>query len=176
MKPDFVVEAGTYMGGSDVLWAMILREINPSGRVITIDIQDNPSLARQLPVFKERVEFLLGSSTASDTVPAVRRRVAGHKVVFILGSNHLRNPVLAELKAYADMVPVGSYIIVQDSDINGYPVILDPNGPAASYIGQPGPMEAIAAFPPSDGRFVVDLSREPLMLTMSPKGHLRRVR
>lgn len=176
VRPDFVVEAGTFAGGSAVMWAMILREINPAGRVITIDIEDIPDATKALPIFKERVEFLLGSSTSPEIVGKVRSRVAGHKVVFILDSNHHRDHVLAELKAYADMVPVGCYIIVQDSDINGHPVVLDPKGPAASYIGQPGPMEAIQAFVPVDGRFVVDVSRERLMITTNPKGYLVRVK
>lgn len=176
VKPDFVVEAGAYMGGSAAMWAMFLREINPDGRVLTIDIQDLPESTKALPIFKERVEFLLGSSTSPEIVEKVRSRVAGHKVVFILDSNHHRDHVLAELKAYADMVPVGSYIIVQDSNINGHPVQIDPRGPAADHIGQPGPMEAIQAFVPADGRFVIDVSRERLMITTNPKGYLRRAK
>jgi cephalosporin hydroxylase len=176
VKPDFVVEAGALAGGSAVLWAMVLREINPAGRVITIDINDLPESTKALPIFKERVEFLLGSSTSPAIVEKVRSRVAGHKVVFILDSNHLRDHVLAELKAYADMVPVGCYIIVQDSDINGHPVNIDPQGPAASYIGQPGPMEAIEAFVPEDGRFIIDVRRERLMITTNPKGYLLRAK
>jgi len=176
VKPDFVVEAGTFMGGSAVLWAMILREINPSGRVITVDIDDYPSEAKKLPIFKERVEFLLGSSTAPDIVKQIKERVAGHKVVVILDSNHLKDHVLAELHAYADIVQQGGYLIVQDSDINGHPVWLDGSGPAGSYAGQPGPMEAIQAFLPTDPRFAIDRDRERLMLTMNPSGYLRRVK
>jgi cephalosporin hydroxylase len=176
VRPDFVVEAGAFAGGSAVMWAMILREINPDGRVITIDIHDLPDFTKALPIFKERVEFLLGSSTSPAIVEHVRKRVAGHKVVFILDSNHVKDHVLAELKAYADMVPVGCYIIVQDSDINGHPVNIDPNGSAASYIGLEGPMEAIQAFVPADGRFIIDRGRERLLITTNPKGYLRRAK
>jgi cephalosporin hydroxylase len=176
VRPDFVVEAGAFAGGSAVMWAMILREINPESRVITIDIHDLPDSTKALPIFKERVEFLLGSSTSPTIVEQVRKRVAGHKVVFILDSNHVKDHVLAELKAYADMVPVGCYIIVQDSDINGHPVNIDPNGPAASYIGLEGPMEAIQAFVPADGRFIIDRGRERLLITTNPKGYLRRAK
>jgi cephalosporin hydroxylase len=175
VKPDFVVEAGAYMGGSAVLWAMILREVNPAGRVITIDIEDRLREAKELPIFKERVEFILGSSTAPEIVKQVKDRVAGHRVVLILDSNHRKDHVLKELRAYADIVEPGSYIIVQDSNINGHPVDIDPNGPAAYYAGQPGPMEAIEEFLPLDKRFVVDLTRERLLVTMNPKGFLRRV-
>ena len=175
VKPDFVVEAGTFMGGSAVLWAMILREVNPAARVITIDIHDLVSEAKKLPIFKERVDFLLGSSTAPEIVAEVKRRVAGHNVVVILDSDHRKNHVLKELMAYADIVQPGSYIIVQDSDINGHPVVIEPQGPASSYAGEPGPMEAIQEFFTLDKRFKIDLDRERLMLTMNPNGYLRRV-
>ena len=36
VKPDFIVEAGTFEGGSAPLWAMILEQVNPDGRVITL--------------------------------------------------------------------------------------------------------------------------------------------
>jgi cephalosporin hydroxylase len=174
VKPDFVVETGTYRGGSAVLWAMILREINPEGRVITIDIEDNLPDAKKLPIFKERVDFLLGSSTAPAIVAEVKRRVAGHKAVLILDSDHRKPHVLGELRAYADIVPVGSYIIVQDSNINGHPAFLDPKGLSASLAGQPGPWEAVQEFLAADRRFTVDRDRERLMLTMNPNGFLRR--
>ena len=96
VKPDFIVEAGAYKGGSAAMWAMILREVNPAGRVITIDIEDLVSEARKLPIFKERVDFLLGSSTSPEIVGEVRRRVAGHSVVVILDSDHRKNHVLQE--------------------------------------------------------------------------------
>lgn len=176
VKPDFVVEAGSYMGGSAAMWALLLREVNPDGRIITVDIEDHLAEARKLPIFQERVEFIRGSSTAPEVIKLVKERVAGKRVLLILDSLHLKKHVLNELTAYADIVPVGSYIIVQDSDINGHPVLISPQSVAASYAGQEGPMEAIEEFLPRDGRFVVDLSRERLMLTMNPKGFLRRVR
>ena len=45
VKPDFIVEAGTWNGGSAALWATILQQVNPTGRVITIDIKDYVSAA-----------------------------------------------------------------------------------------------------------------------------------
>jgi cephalosporin hydroxylase len=35
-----VVEAGTFRGGSAIIWAMMFEHINPGGAVITIDIND----------------------------------------------------------------------------------------------------------------------------------------
>ena len=64
IKPDFIVEAGTYHGGSAALWAMVLEQVNPSGRVISIDIEDRSEKARELPICQERVDFIIGSSSS----------------------------------------------------------------------------------------------------------------
>ncbi len=175
VKPDFVVEAGAFHGGSAVLWAMILREANPAGRVITIDIEDRLSEAKKLPIFQERVDFLLGSSTSPEIVMEVKRRVVGRRVVVILDSNHRKDHVRKELLAYADIVQPGSYIIVQDTNINGHPVVIDPQGPASYYAGQPGPLEAVEEFLAADQRYKIDHARERLMFTMNASGFLRRV-
>ena len=96
-------------------------------------------------------------------------------MVVILDSDHHSGHVLKELQAYADLVHVGGYIIVQDSNINGHPVVIEPADPAGIYANQPGPMEALTAFIAKDKRFKIDLDRERLILTMNPHGYLRRV-
>lgn len=168
VKPEVVVEAGTHRGGSAALWATLLEQINPeSGRVVTIDIEDRSAQARQLPVVQRRVDFLVGSSTDPEIVAEVRRRVKGKRVLVILDSLHTRDHVLAELRAYAELVPVGSYVIVQDTAVNGHPVSPD---------WGPGPYEAVEAFLAEDDRFVVDRRRERLLMTYNPNGFLKRVR
>ena len=55
VKPDIIIEAGTYHGGSAVLWAIVLEHINPDGRVITIDIQDQRERrAVEIPISKRK--------------------------------------------------------------------------------------------------------------------------
>jgi len=164
VKPDFVVEAGTYRGGSAALWAMVLEQVNPDGRVITIDIEDHATEAKALPVVQRRVDFILGSSTASEVVSAIAERTRGKRVVVILDSDHSREHVSAELAAYAPLVEVGSYLIVQDT---GGVMIQDPN---------PGPRQAVDEFLATHPEFEPDRSRERMLLTMHPKGYLRRVR
>jgi cephalosporin hydroxylase len=62
-------------------------------------------------------------------------------------------------------VTPGSYLIVEDTNINGHPV--------NPFFG-PGPMEAVEAFLPGHSEFEVDKSREKYMVTHNPHGFLRR--
>ena len=168
VRPDFVVETGTFHGGSATLWAMLLSQLNPAGRVITVDISDMAAEARTVPVFQERVDFLLGSSVDPQIVERIRSRVQGRKVVVILDSDHSCDHVLKEMEIYAPLVSVGSYMIVQDTNLSGHPVSVD-DYPL-------GPMEAVDTYLTTHDNFVVDQSRERLLLTMNPRGYLRKVK
>jgi cephalosporin hydroxylase len=155
--PDVIVEAGTAYGGSSLLWSMLLREVNPEGRVITIDIEDRrEERARQHPLARGHVDFLHGSSTDPAIIAEVKSRVGGRRVLVLLDSLHTREHIAAELAAYAPLVAKGSYVIVQDTPLGGE--------------------EAIAEFIARDDRFVVDRSRERFVLTNSRSGYLKRVR
>ena len=165
--PDFIIETGTLCGGSAALWATILEQVNPEGRIITIDITDQAQQARRLPIVQKHVDFLYGSSTAIRVVNDVKNRVEGKKVLVILDSDHRKQHVLNELAAYAPLVTVGSYLIVQDTNVNGHPV-------DRSF--GPGPMEALAEFLAANRNFVSDKGRERLMFTMHPNGYLKRIR
>ncbi|MBM4299600.1 MAG: hypothetical protein FJ143_17810, partial [Deltaproteobacteria bacterium] len=167
VKPDIIVETGTWHGGSAALWATILQQVNPEGRVITLDINDNVSAAKELPIVKEKVEFLLGSSVDPALVAEVTKRVQGKKVLVILDSDHRKPHVLAEMKAYGPLVSKDSYMIVQDTNANGHPV-LEKFGP--------GPMEAVEEFLATNDQFRPDREAERLMFTMHPKGYLKRVK
>ena len=167
LKPDVVVECGAFYGGSAALWATMLAPINPDARVISIDIEDRMQEARKLPIVQQKVDFIVGSSTAPEVVADVKKRVAGKKVFLILDSDHSKGHVLNELNSYWDIVPVGGYIHVQDTNVNGHPVL--PN------FG-PGPMEAVREFLTENGRFQVDESQERLLFTLHPNGYLQRMK
>lgn len=157
LKPDLIIEAGTYHGGSAILWAMMQREVVPDGRVITIDIEDKrEEAARTHPIAMERVDFLLGSSTAPEIVAEVRRRAQGKRVLVLLDSLHTADHVYNELEAYASLVPVGGYVVVQDTMV--------------------GPIHGVRRFLKENPGFEVDPSRERFIVTNTREGYLRRVR
>jgi cephalosporin hydroxylase len=86
-------------------------------------------------------------------------------VVVILDSNHARAHVAEELRLYHGMVTPGSYLIVEDTNINGHPVLRDHG---------PGPMEAVEEFLSGRDDFFADTSREKFFLSFNPGGYLRR--
>jgi cephalosporin hydroxylase len=166
VKPDFLIETGTLYGGSAALWATFLEQINPEARVITIDIQDRVTEARELPIWKRKVDFLVGSSSDPAIVADVAKRVSGRPVLVILDSDHSEEHVLRELEAYAPLVNVGSYLIVQDT--GGY---YQP--PEQEY---PGGGRAINRFLQANDAFEIDRDRERWVLTNNARGFVRRVR
>jgi cephalosporin hydroxylase len=160
---DLIVETGTNKGGSALFLAQ-LCELVGRGQVVTIDIEPVPGGGPRHP----RLEYVVASSTAPETVADMRRRAEGaEKVMVILDSDHSASHVLDELRAYADLVTVGSHLMVEDTNVNGHPV--------APEFG-PGPMEAVDAFLAEDDRFEVDPSGGRFLLTLNPRGLLRRVR
>jgi len=167
-KPDFIVETGTFYGGSALVWATILQQVNPNGRVITVDIEDHTQEVKELPLWKEKVDFIVGSSVAPEVVGAVRKRVEGKKVMIIFDSDHHKDHVLKELFAYSPFVQVGGYIIVQDTSLSGHPVH------QVTWSG-PGPMEAVEEFLALDKHFEPDQGKERLLFTFCPRGFLKRV-
>src|SRR5438105_7195486 len=97
-RPDLVVETGTADGGSALYLASIC-DLLQHGRVITIDIDVRPGKPQH-----HRIEYLSGRSSVDPSVVAHVRRQAGRgRVMVILDSDHSRDHVLAELRAYAPM-------------------------------------------------------------------------
>ncbi len=160
---DLIIETGTHHGGSALYLAHICDRLD-RGRIISVDINDNPDR----PVHP-RIEYRIDSSTSAETFQAVQEvqeAASGwQRTMFIFDSDHSREHVLREMLLYADLVTPGSYMIVEDGNINGHPVYVD--------FG-PGPQEAIEEFLPQRNDFTIDKSREKFLITMNPNGYLRR--
>jgi cephalosporin hydroxylase len=160
LRPDLIVECGTAQGGSALFMADIC-DLLDHGQVITIDITARPDRPSH-----SRISYLTGSSTAAEILREVRDRAAAMKsILVVLDSDHRRDHVLDELRGYRHIVTPGSYLIVEDTNINGHPVSLD--------FG-PGPMEAVEAFLREAPEYSVDNDREKFYMTYNPRGFLRR--
>ena len=161
VHPDIIIESGTFMGGTALFLACIC-DLVKRGKVITIDI-----LEREVPKH-ERIKYVIGSSVAEQTADEIRSLVNGkEKVMVILDSDHSMEHVLEELRIYSQFVSIGSYLIVEDTNINGHPVLPD--------FG-PGPMEAVEQFLRQNDSFVIDESKQKFFLSFNPRGFLLRVK
>jgi cephalosporin hydroxylase len=168
VQPEFIVETGTWRGGSALLWASLLDGMGlDQSRVLTVDIQDSIQRSSSNPLWRKYVEFSLGSSTDPAIVSEFTRRVQGHRTIVMLDSDHAMQHVLRELRMYSPMVSHGSYLIVEDGHVDGVPTYPEDG---------PGPMAATVEFlkGPVGREFERDLSREGLLITFNPGGWLRR--
>jgi cephalosporin hydroxylase len=159
-KPDLIIETGTYNGGSALYLAHICDLCN-CGKVISIDIEQKPDFPQHT-----RIEYLTGDSTSE----AIQKMVTGQisddmKVMVILDSDHSYENVRKEIAAYAPLVSKGQYLIVEDTNVNGYPVM--------PKFGK-GPREAVWEFMRNNDEFEVDLTCEKFLMSFNHEGYLRK--
>jgi cephalosporin hydroxylase len=160
-RPELIVETGTWRGGSALYLASVC-DLLGAGEIVSIDVEPLREDYPQHP----RVTYLGGrSSTDPDVVAQVTERAGGRPILVILDSDHSQAHVEAELDAYAPLVPVGCYIVVEDSNIGQIREDL-----------MPGPLQAVETFLAKSDEFEIDREREKFLLTFNPSGYLRRVR
>jgi cephalosporin hydroxylase len=161
VRPDWVIETGTMTGGRAWFLATIC-ELLGHGQVI--------SIARRQPDGRPEHPRLRYVAAAPHTPEARERvcRIVGpdpHALV-ILGSRTRRDPTRREFESFAPLVPVGSYVIVEHTVLNGFPV-------DASF--GPGPHDALRRLMNLHGEFLADSTRERHALTFNQGGFLRRI-
>jgi cephalosporin hydroxylase len=167
VRPQRIVQTGINEGGSLLYFAHLLDALGmpPDVLVIGIDIRLTPK-ARDL--VHPRIRMLEGSSTDPAIVAEVRKLV-GHAapVLVSLDSDHSRDHVLQEMRAYGGLVTMGSYMVVEDTNVNGHPVF-----PSFG----PGPHEAVEDYLRQRHDFVRDDSLWTRnMMSLHQGGWLKRV-
>ena len=160
-KPAVIVECGTRHGGSALYFASMC-DLLGHGRVISIDVEKGESR----PVHP-RITYLVGSSLSESTLRHIEKATAGRTTMVSLDSDHRQAHVLAEMRVYGQYVTRGCYMVVEDTNLNGHPVL--PN------FG-PGPLEAVEQFVQENHDFEVDSRCEKFLFTFHPNGFLRRIK
>lgn len=162
LRPDVIVELGTHCGGSALYLASMCQLVG-TGRVITVDLYPKPN--RPL---HHLIEYVNGSSTDKHVVAEVKSKINNaQNVLVILDSNHQVEHVLTEMESYCDLVPVGGYLIVEDTFLNGHPSHLEHG---------PGPTEAIELFFQKNDSFIIDKAKERFLFTLNRNGFLKRIK
>lgn len=180
VKPDYVIETGIAHGGGLVLYASILECLG-KGKVLGIDIDPrgkNMKALEEHPL-RHRIEVVKGDSIDLRTIDAVKNSISifpSATILVILDSMHTEAHVLQELRLYAPMVSVGSYIIVFDTIIEYMPANSYPDRPW--NVGD-NPCTAVKKFleSPEGEDFEIDQSIDDrLLISSAPGGYLRRRR
>lgn len=161
VRPDVIIECGTAFGASALYLASIC-EIVGNGTVITVDTDVRPNRPDHA-----RIIYITGSSTDPTTVEKIKERIPPDgSVMVILDSDHSKDHVLRELYTYGGMVTPGSYLVVEDTILNGHPVVPDHG---------PGPMEAMREYLQVDRSFLSDRGKGKFLMTFNAKGYLKKI-
>ena len=154
LKPDVIIETGIAHGGSLVYYASLCKMMG-KGRVIGIDIEIREPNRRAIETHEmfPYLTLIEGDSTGPAVVNQVKSLVRkGETVLVILDSNHSRQHVLNELKAYHSLVSPGSYIVATDGILRDLCDV--PRGD--EYWKEGNPNEAVADFLKEHPDFVLE--------------------
>jgi len=149
VKPKIIIESGTWEGGSAEYLADICKLFELDTLVITIDIA--PRRKVNHPMIKQ----LIGSSISPEILSTVRSLtdISGPRMV-ILDSDHSEAHVLSELHSYYSFVTTGSYLIVEDTNLDG-------------------PSIAVNKWLLEHSEFIRDIDCERHGITFNPGGYLK---
>ena len=165
-QPSRIIEVGVKRGGQTLYLRQLMKLAGLKGRVIGIDVSLGSVDKRVLT--QQGIDLL-----RSDSIdPKLHKRRSSKycrepSALVILDGNHKRDHVLQELRLFQRYVPLGGYIVVNDTIINGHPI-----NPGWG----PGPWEAVHDFLAETDAFEIDKGREKLILTSCSDGFLKRVK
>ena len=191
LKPDLIIEMGIAHGGSLILSASLLALLeqceaisdgvaldvhSPKRRVVAVDIDIRAHNRKAIEVhpMANRITMIEGSSTAPETIAAVKAQLGDAKRVLVcLDSNHTHAHVLAELEAYAPLVTPGSYCVVFDTVVEDLP-----EGSCSDRPWDKGdnPKTAVWEYLKTHPEFEIDKEIDnKLLISVAPDGYLKRV-
>lgn len=153
VRPDFILETGSFKGGGALFLASLLDMCNIDGLVYSIDIKNYTKPEHP------KIHWLTGNSVQADLVSLIRKKAAGKKCLVILDSDHDGSHVIKEMLEYADLVAPGSYLIVEDTWWKP---------------GDGGPYDAVKEFMAQRDDFEIDESMHRYLFTNNPYGFLRK--
>ncbi len=170
VRPQFIIELGTGCGGSAMFYASIC-ELLGYGNVITCDIELKYDIDKINKYhWSDRIIRVHGSSNnrlVINRIYEITGKAGDSRCMVILDSWHTKEHVYKEMLNYSPLVSVDSYMIVEDTHVNGNPVPWE--------YDDEGPMGAINKWLKMHDGWEVDYSCEKHLMTFNPKGYLRRV-
>ena len=115
-QPDVLIETGVAHGGSLIFYSTLFKAMG-KGRVIGVEVELHPDNRKAIDdhILRPYITLVDGSSIDPETVDQVKSLIKpGEKVMVMLDSNHTKEQVLEELRAYGPLVTPGCYIVAAD--------------------------------------------------------------
>ena len=164
-RPAFVLQTGIAGGGSLLYFATLLDLIGADAGALVVGV-DIAISEKARTLSHPRIRMIEGSSVDPAVLAQVKALLPSPGGLVILDSDHSRAHVAAELAHYPAWVEVGGHLVVEDTNINGHPVL--------QGFGQ-GPLEAVAAFLREQPGFAPDDARwQRNLFSFHQRGWLRR--
>jgi cephalosporin hydroxylase len=166
LRPSLVIEFGTNRGGSALYFRSVLDVAGIDADVITVDVVDvlHPTVAS-----RAGIRFINDSSTSPAVQAELTKAIASRPgpIFAILDSDHSAAHVYDEMLVLRDLLSAGDYLVVEDGNVNGHPVLPD---------WGPGPYEAMERYERDfPGDYRCDTERElKFGFTFAPRGFLIR--
>ena len=175
-QPTVIVETGVARGGSLIFMASLLQLLG-RGKVVGVDIDiraHNRDSIERHPM-AHRIELLEGSSISPSVVNQVKTLInPDDRVMVVLDSDHSRDHVLAELRAYGPLVTPGQYLIVADTLLGQIDGSKTPDKRSKIYLPTDEPFAALQDYIRETNRFEIDEALNgKLVFASSPGGYLR---
>jgi cephalosporin hydroxylase len=161
--PDWVIETGTGGGGRAFFLATICEL---AGRGHVISVSDSTAAPRDKLPEHPRLTYLDGAATSTETFCQIREIVDVAPSCLVIFGLTGCDRLLGMWDNYSSLVPVGSYVVFEETITNGNPV----------WPGMgPGPKEAIKEILKKAPNFSPDFSMEKFGLTFNPGGYMKRI-
>ncbi len=160
VQPDWVIETNT-AGGGRALFLASICELLGKGQVLSIDGKAAPKVPQH-----PRITYLAADPGSGETAAEARDIVGEPANAMLILGLAPRRRLLTLFDLYAPLVPVGSYVVFEETITNGNPV----------WPGMgPGPNDAVKEIRKRSADFVPDPALEKLGLTFNPGGFLKRM-
>ncbi len=163
VRPDLIIEVGSHEGGGAIYLSDLLKIYGIEGEIHTIDIYDG---AKENVKPYPNIRFF-GDGVENYDLSLTKK----FKTIMVIeDAAHTYDCSRVAMDKLADVVSVGSYLVVEDG-------IVDELGVGEKYGG--GPLKAIREFLPKHPEFVVDKKWCNLFgknATFNVNGYLRKIR
>jgi cephalosporin hydroxylase len=163
IKPDLIIEVGTNYGGTTLYMADLLNIIG-NGVVHTIDVVDY--VQSDLINNHHRIKRFYDGFQSYD----INLTKEFNKILLIEDGSHQYADVINTMNMFKDIIPVDSYMIIEDGSLNWM-------GWEEIYNG--GPLKAIEEFLSENDDFIIDRKWCDFYgknVTFNPNGFLKKIR